>query len=284
MTENLSNAASELAEQITIVDVAVCAAGVFVLLAWLVKTSFGTKALLYAPSRRNYMPPWLAIVPLFLWFGTVSLLVALKEFALPGLPDWQDALAENLIMCIGIAPAIAVSIIMARFFFARGLKGFGLNPKTILPDFGAALLNLLAIMPAILGVLVLTMFVGEFFFGPDFQMPRHEELNQIMAYPQWQVRALIVVTAIVIVPFAEEMLFRGMIQTAVRSFIGRPWPAIIITSLVFVVFHENPEHWPALFTLSLCLGYSYEKSGSLYRPIFIHALFNAMSILAALNQ
>jgi membrane protease YdiL (CAAX protease family) len=280
----LAKAFEGLAEQVTIVDVVVCGAGILVLLVWLLKTTFGTKALQYAPTRRNNMPPYLAIIPLFMWFGTVSLLVSIKKIALPGLPDWQDALADNLILCLGVAPAIAISMIMAWSFFARRLKGFGLNPKTILRDLGAALLNLLAIMPVILGVIVLTTFIGELIVGPDFQMPRHEELKQIMEYSQWQVRALIIVTAIVIVPFAEEMLFRGMVQTALRSLIARPWPAVIITSLIFVVFHENPEHWPALFALSLCLGYSYEKSGSLFRPIFIHSLFNAMSVLAALSQ
>ena len=36
------------------------------------------------------------------------------------------------------------------------------------------------------------------------------------------------------------------------------------------------------FSLSIGIGYSYEKSGSLFRPIFIHALFNATSIIATL--
>jgi membrane protease YdiL (CAAX protease family) len=80
------------------------------------------------------------------------------------------------------------------------------------------------------------------------------------------------------------MLFRGMFQTLLRSYTGRPWSAVIIASMVFAVFHENPQHWPALFALSLCLGYSYEKSGSLFRPIFLHSIFNALSVLSSLNQ
>ena len=80
------------------------------------------------------------------------------------------------------------------------------------------------------------------------------------------------------------IIFRGMIQTLVRSYIVRPWPAIFVASLFFVIFHANPEHWFALLALSICLGYTYEKSGSLLRSIFVHALFNGMSVLAALNQ
>jgi hypothetical protein len=80
------------------------------------------------------------------------------------------------------------------------------------------------------------------------------------------------------------VLFRGLFQTLLRSYIIRPWPAIIFASLIFIIFHANPEHWPALFMLSLCLGYAYEKSGSLFRSIFIHSVFNAMSVFAALGQ
>jgi hypothetical protein len=67
-----------------------------------------------------------------------------------------------------------------------------------------------------------------------------------------------------------------------RKFIGRPWPAIMVTSLMFAIVHQNPEHWPTLFVLSCCMGYSYEKSGSLYRPIFIHIIFNTISIASTL--
>jgi membrane protease YdiL (CAAX protease family) len=255
-----------------------------VLAAWLLKTSFGTRALLDAPIRRNNMPPYLAIIPLFMWFVVVSSLAYMKKMMLPSLPDWQDALADNLILCIGVAPAVAVSVIIAWTCFARRLKGFGLNPKTIVRDFGTALLNLLAIMPVVLAVIILTTLAGKLIVGPQFEMPRHEELKQIMAYPQWEVRALIVFTAIVVVPLTEELFFRGLLQTMLRSYIAGPWPAIIFASLVFVVFHENPQHWPALFALSLCLGYAYEKSGSLFRSIFIHSTFNALSVAAALLQ
>jgi len=280
----LADAIAELTGQITAVDVVVCMGGVLVLVVWLLRTSFGTKALVASPMRRNNMRPFTAVIPLFVWFGAVSVLSYIKKIALSDLPGWQDALADNLILCISVAPAVAAGVIIARTYFARRLRGFGLNPKTIVCDLPAAMLNLLAIMPVVLAVIILTTLVGKLVVGPEFQMPRHEELKQIIGYPQWQVRALIVFTAVVVVPFVEELIFRGMIQTLLRSYIVRPWPAVVFASLVFVVFHENPQHWPALFALSVCLGYSYEKSGSLFRSIFIHSLFNALSVLAALNQ
>jgi membrane protease YdiL (CAAX protease family) len=281
---NITRILEELGGQTTIADLIVCLGGVLVLSVWAIKTSLGTKALDNAPPRENIMPPLWALIPFFLWFGVVSVLYFVKGKLLAGLPDWQDALADNLILCIGVIPTIVTSVMIARTTFARGLKGLGLNPTTIPRDFGAALLNLFAIMPVVLGAIILTTIVGKLILGDKFQMPQHEELKQIIAYSQWQVRALIVFTAVVVVPFVEELIFRGMIQTMLRSYIVRPWPAIFLASLVFIIFHANPEHWFALFFLSICLGYTYEKSGSLLRPIFVHSLFNAMSVLAALGQ
>jgi membrane protease YdiL (CAAX protease family) len=273
----------ELGGQTTIADLVVCGSGVFVLVVWALRTSLGTKALDNAPARENIMPPLLAI-PLLVWIGTVSALFLIKGKLLTGLPDWQDSIAENLALCMAAIPAIVAGVMIARITFVRGFSALGLNPRTIPRDFAAALLNLLAVMPVVLGAIILTTIVGKLIFGDKFQMPQHDELKQIIEFSQWQVRALIVFTAVVVVPFVEELIFRGMIQTALRSYIAKPWPAIFVTSLVFIVFHANPEHWLALFALSLCLGYTYEKSGSLFRSIFVHALFNGMSVLAALNQ
>lgn len=230
------------------------------------------------------MSPYLAFVPFFFWFLTVWLLAFIKNKTTPEMQGWQDAFADNLILCLSAAPAFVIILVIAKRHFARGIKGLGFQPKTILKDFGAALLNMLAITPVILVVLVLTILAGKLIIGPQFVMPRHEELNEIMNYPQWQVRAIIIITAICVVPFIEEMLFRGIFQTVLRSYIGRPWPAVIIASVVFAVFHANPPHWPALLVFGLVLGYTYEKSGSLFRPIFLHSIFNAFSVFSTISR
>jgi membrane protease YdiL (CAAX protease family) len=270
--------------QVSVADMVICTGGLLVLTIWLSKTSFGTRALINTPTRRNDMPPWLAFIPFFFWVLTLTMLGSIKKQSTPDLPGWQEAFAGNLILCLSAAPATVIILIIANNHFARGIIGFGLNPKTILRDFGAALLNMLAITPVILVVLALTIIAGKLIAGPEFVMPRHRELNEIMAYPQWQVRTIIIITAIFVVPLIEELLFRGMLQTLLRSYIGSPWRAIIVASMVFAVFHENPQHWPALIVLGLLLGYTYEKSGSLFRAIFLHAIFNALSVFSALGQ
>jgi len=273
-----------------------------VLLAyWLLRTSLGIGALSDSAPRRNNMPLYLPFIPFFIWYGIVSLAISVTGWLLPDLPDWQIAFRDNLILCIGAIPTIAVIVFLARASFARGLKGFGLNVKTIHRDFFAAVVNLLSVWPLVVAAIIITIFFGKLIWGPDFILEPHEELKTITEYTQLSLKVLIIVTAVVVAPVLEEMLFRGLFQTVIRSYLSdssdksdfgfrissfrcrqSAWLAIFLSSGLFAIVHANAGHWPALFMLGLCLGYSYEKSGSLLRPIFIHCFFNAIAIVAVL--
>ncbi len=233
------------------------------------------------------MPVYLPFVPLLLWFGIVSLAITITSNLLPDLPDWQGAFLDNAYLCTGAIIAMAIIIFLAKAHFVRRLKGFGLNVKTIHKDFLAAFVNLLTIWPLMMAAIILTISFGKLIWGQEYQIQQHQELELITQYSQLPLRILIAVVAVVIAPVLEELLFRGLVQTMIRSFLAirnGAWLAILISSALFAIVHANPGHWPALFVLSVCLGYSYEKSGSLFRPIFIHSLFNTASIIAVLNQ
>jgi membrane protease YdiL (CAAX protease family) len=148
-----------------------------------------------------------------------------------------------------------------------------------------AIANLLATWPIMMAAITMTMFFAKLFSGQDYQMQRHQQLEMITEYTQLPLRIMIVFVAVIIAPLLEEMLFRGFIQTTIRSFLNTKnsaWPAIAASSVFFAIMHADAGHWPALFILGVCLGYSYEKSGSLFRPIFIHLFFNAYSVMTAL--
>jgi membrane protease YdiL (CAAX protease family) len=265
-------------------DDIICTAGVAIFGGWLLKTSMGRKALTESMPRRHNMPAYMPFVPLLIWFGAVSAAMSASNVLLRGLVGWEKAFADNLILCAGAIIAIAVIIFLAKWFFAEGTKGLGLRAGTICRDFPIAIMNLASIWPIVVLMLMLTILAGQFIYGRDFKMPQHEELEVITMYPQMALRVLIIITTVIVVPVFEEMLFRGLFQTLIRSIFVSPWRSVVISSAIFVMAHPTIAHWPALFALSMCLGYSYEKSGSLFRPIFIHSLFNGISIIAALYQ
>ncbi|MBW8039524.1 MAG: CPBP family intramembrane metalloprotease [Planctomycetes bacterium] len=269
-------------------------AGVLLFGYWLLKTSLGRKALTDSRPRRNNMPMYLCLIPPFILFGPLPLAMLITEALAADLQDWQRAVLGNLIYCIGAIVVITVILFMVRASFARRLKGFGLNIRSIHKDFFAAFVNLLAVWPLIMAAITLTMLIGKYVFGPEYQISQHEQLELITAYPRWQLRILVFIVAVVMAPVLEEMIFRGLFQTVIRSFFesrdsklkiqSRVWLSIFISAGLFSMVHGNVQHWPALFLLGVCLGYAYEKSGSLFRPIFIHTFFNAITIILVMLE
>jgi membrane protease YdiL (CAAX protease family) len=272
----------------------ICLPGLFLFGHWLLNTSLGREALADSRPRRNNMPLYLCLIPPFILFGPIPAVVIITGWLTSDLQDWQRAFLGNLINCIGAIVVIVVILFIARVYFARRLKGFGLNIRSIHKDFFFAFLNYLSVLPLMMAVMILMTFFGELFYGPEYRMPQHEQLKMITLYPQWQFHILTFIVTAVIVPVLEEMIFRGLFQTVIRSLLetrdskleGRhhAWIAIFISSGLFSMVHGNVPHWPALFLLGVCMGYAYEKSGSLFRPIFIHAFFNAITVLLVLLE
>jgi membrane protease YdiL (CAAX protease family) len=92
----------------------------------------------------------------------------------------------------------------------------------------------------------------------------------------------LLLSAVVLAPLLEELIFRGLVQTAVLEVVGpaRRWSAIALASLLFTSMHLSMP-WqvlPGLFTLSCILGWLYERSGSLWPSIALHAAFNAANV------
>ena len=285
---NTTEILQQLSSRLTIADLATCMPGLVILPVWLRKTAMGTRALANSPPRRNNMPAFMPIVPLLIWLGLVTVAVLAKELLWPTLEGWRSAYLENLSLCLGAAVAMLVIVHLVKTYFARGLRGFGLRADNIGRHLVTAVLNLVSIYPVLVAALLLTVLAGKLLVGPDFEIHRHQQLDLISKYPQWQLRIMVVITTIVVMPVFEEMLFRGLFQSTIRSFLAHlgnsrsAWLAISITSLLFALVHPNAAHRPALFALAVCLGYAYEKSGSLMRPIFIHSLFNAASVITLL--
>ena len=96
---------------------------------------------------------------------------------------------------------------------------------------------------------------------------------------------LMTAAAVVIAaPIAEELLFRGMLQTGLREAgLGPVWGAVG-ASLAFLAVHVtvlDGAMMPALFVLSVVLGLSYERTGRLGTPVVAHACFNAFNLWAS---
>jgi len=88
------------------------------------------------------------------------------------------------------------------------------------------------------------------------------------------------VSAVVVAPVAEEVFFRGILQTFLVRVLGTRWRAIILASIAFGIVHVSQLHTViALTLLGVLMGFAYERHGSILLPIAVHAAFNLKTLL-----
>lgn len=104
----------------------------------------------------------------------------------------------------------------------------------------------------------------------------------ITALPNTIPNVLIKLLAIVIAgPLIEEVLFRGYLQNALKLKLPAH-VAIILTAIIFAVYHAQPAAIPTLAMVGLAIGYFYHYTGSLKWSMALHMFNNLVALLATL--
>ncbi|NJD20588.1 MAG: CPBP family intramembrane metalloprotease [Gemmatimonadetes bacterium] len=102
--------------------------------------------------------------------------------------------------------------------------------------------------------------------------------------------------------FTEEFFFRGFLQTRLEALMGRPWPALLLASVLFAVYHVpyallNPRWpsygdpgaaWAAAFANGLpgglILGALYIRTGGrIPACVLLHAAINAAPAMTQIH-
>ncbi|MEZ5107100.1 MAG: type II CAAX endopeptidase family protein [Draconibacterium sp.] len=83
---------------------------------------------------------------------------------------------------------------------------------------------------------------------------------------------------VVVAPIVEESIFRGIILNGFRrnynSFV-----AVLMSALLFALFHLNPWQFPATFILGLLLGWMVIRTNSIIVAILGHSINNFLVLL-----
>ncbi|MCH7228610.1 lysostaphin resistance A-like protein [Haloferula sp. A504] len=97
------------------------------------------------------------------------------------------------------------------------------------------------------------------------------------------VLTMLCLTAVVVAPITEEVIFRGYLYPVAKRFAGR-WAAVAFSSLLFAMVHQNSIALLPLAFLAVLLALSYEWSGSIWAPIGIHMFFNGTTVFLEVGQ
>jgi membrane protease YdiL (CAAX protease family) len=95
---------------------------------------------------------------------------------------------------------------------------------------------------------------------------------------------LVAVGGALLVPFAEEILFRGLWWNALLKRGLSRGTALVVSSLLFTLFHLEPVRSPVLFVLGLALGWGRIWTGRLGTAIVTHGVINALAFTVLLVE
>ena len=94
----------------------------------------------------------------------------------------------------------------------------------------------------------------------------------------WSAMLTMLVMAGVVAPFAEELVFRGLLFPWLRTRLGVP-AAVLLSALCFATLHGAAILIPALTVVGAAFAVIYQRCGSLWPAIVAHSVFNGIMIV-----
>jgi membrane protease YdiL (CAAX protease family) len=190
--------------------------------------------------------------------------------------------------------AFVALVLFDLVIYGGTLSRLGFSIRQVPRGLAVGALHSLAFVPLVFGASVLTEW---FYRAIDYTHPEEHPLLRVLAETADPVLLIAIAAgATVVAPLSEELIFRGHAQTILRRMLAvfgvgatsreassvlppwATWGAIVLASALFAWVHE-PWSRPPIFVLSVCLGWSYERTGNLWAPVAVHAVFNSVSTL-----
>jgi membrane protease YdiL (CAAX protease family) len=81
-----------------------------------------------------------------------------------------------------------------------------------------------------------------------------------------------------LVPIAEEIVFRGMIQRIFTRNMGA-FVGVLLAGAIFGAVHMNAHLLISITAFGWFLGFVFEATGNLIYPVVAHAIFNAVALI-----
>jgi membrane protease YdiL (CAAX protease family) len=180
----------------------------------------------------------------------------------------------------GQVAAAAVLLYLGVLRIHGGLKGWGLAGLSFGKQLLPAAVTYVAVWPVCAGLLHVTR-VLILWVVPDYTLPAHGTIRTLYAEDvAAQVKIVTVISAVILAPVVEELLFRGLLQSALARRLRSPWWGVLLSAVAFGVFHHPVSDTILTLTFfGVVLGYAYARTRSLILVILLHAVFNGKTIL-----
>jgi uncharacterized protein len=222
-------------------------------------------------AARPQWPPWSAPAALFSALGAIVVagIPLLPVLLTYGISEAVSGVALLALLLVQDGLLVLAAVLFASMKLRPRPWHFGIRATRLWPTVGWALLAFALMLALELGYIEL------------FQVDETnvEELGEGSLVAGFAVSTAVIVVA----PVAEEIFFRAFFYRALRTRLP-VWSAALIDGVVFGSLHfqgvDTAIILPviALFGVGQCLVY--ERTGSLFAVIAIHAAFNTVAMLS----
>jgi membrane protease YdiL (CAAX protease family) len=219
-------------------------------------------------AARPRWPPWYAPVALLAALGTIvgAGLPLLPVILAAGVSESLAAISLLVLLIVQDGVLVGFALLFANFKRRPRLWHFGARATRFWPTAGWAALGF---------ALLLGIEVG-YIEWLDVDETNVDDLGEDSPLAG----VAVALATIVVAPVAEEIFFRAFFYRALRSRL-RVWSASLIDGLVFGALHfqgtDTAVILPVIALVGVGLCLVYERTGSLFAVIAIHAAFNTVA-------
>jgi membrane protease YdiL (CAAX protease family) len=190
-------------------------------------------------------------------------------------------MARGALFPVSFAVLAAITLLWVRVRYP-GRVGDLLGGRPTAADLGMGMVHGLAAFFVInMGIGFLLQTIARFTGAdmPEVQQGLREAATDGLIGP------VVIVSAVLVAPIAEELFFRGLLFRGLRGPLGA-WPAIGISAFVFGLAHYEASNVEGslyalivLATFGMHLAWVLDRRRSIAVPIVMHATFNALAVV-----
>lgn len=214
------------------------------------------------------------IVILFVFFG--YMLIIIESLLIKTFPVIKN---DNFRMMLNSSILDILALVFIFHFVVserkESLASLGLAMKNFRTNIFYGLISYVAIVPVLLGILVVTMVIVNIVHYTPEKQPVVE------LFLKEKDPAFLMYTSLfaaIAGPFVEEIFFRGFMYKAAKKYIGVFW-SMFLTAAIFALLHTNIVGFVPIMVLGFLLAYLYEKTGTLVSSITVHVMHNLSMVL-----
>lgn len=182
-------------------------------------------------------------------------------------PEDRAVLRINIAGVVNFALG-AAGLLGAYLYRVRNWQAFGFRPAqlkwiAISIALGVIGFGLIFIVEA-----VYFHFITEVNTQADFQAAAQGGLASML---------LLLFTGAVLGPIGEELVFRGVVQSALEKY--GSWIALFGSSFLFAAIHGPSVIFVDAFVMGLFFGAVFRLSGSIWPAIVLHVVYNGLNLI-----